>query len=85
MYDKLTKWDLMTPAQTIEFRKLAKEFITNKWKSYTRLYANMANAYKQFWIPETLLPLSAIDQLTNVSQIDTTQGWWTNSDPLWIR
>jgi hypothetical protein len=79
MYDKLTKWDLLTPKQTEEFRKLAKEFITNKWKSYDRLYNNMKNAYTQFWISDKLLPLSATEQLKN------TTSWSSNWTTYWGR
>ena len=86
MYNKLSKWDLLTPQQTEEFRNLATEFIMNKAKSYERLYNDMARDLEYFNIDKELRPTNATQQLldywynsNNNATGWTTIGWWTTS------
>ncbi len=82
-YDRLMKWKVLTPEQAEVFKKIAIKFIKARWQSYDRLYANLENAYKQFGIPESLLPIKATDQLYNF--LEWWAWTWWNNDPLWIR
>jgi len=86
MYNKLSKWDLLTPQQTEEFRNLATEFIMNKAKSYERLYNDMTRDLEYFNIDKELRPTNATQQLldywynsNNNATGWTTIGWWTTS------
>jgi hypothetical protein len=65
IYDSLTKGKVLTDAQATDFKKIAKKFIEAKWESYNRLYKEMSNAYKQFGIPDSLLPINATNQLND--------------------
>ena len=63
IYANLTEWKILTSDQAETFKKIASKFISSKWESYDRLYSNMKNAYKQFGIPDSLLPIKATEQL----------------------
>lgn len=81
IYANLTQWKILTADQAATFKKIASKFIISKWESYDRLYLNMKNAYKQFGIPDALLPIKATDQLK--SFIDSWSWSWSSTTSSW--
>ena len=79
MFDKVSKWDLMTKEMTAEFKKLATAYIKNKWVSYERHYNDMARDLEWFNIDKQFYPTNAVEQLNksiwSTTKKTTSTGW----------
>ena len=96
LLNKISTWELLTDNQRIEFGRLAFEYVKNKWKSYDRVYDDMARILDNNWIWGSNLPTRATDLVDefNKNKIDviswgktytTTSGYsydttWANQE-----
>ena len=80
IFNRLSKWKILTESQSEAFRSIATEFIKNKAVSYNRLYDNMIREFEYFNIDKSLRPTNATEQLFDFIEWNTQdKGTTTNN------